>query len=62
VDRELVFIRAGFGARALPYARAWDLQRQLHAMRADAAIPDVCLLLEHQPVYTAGQPPILAPR
>jgi lipoyl(octanoyl) transferase len=55
VDRELVFIRAGFGDRALPYQQAWDLQRQLHARRVGAEIPDVCLLLEHQPVYTAGR-------
>jgi lipoyl(octanoyl) transferase len=55
VERDLVFIRAGFGGQALPYARAWDLQRRLHAQRVRAAIPDVCLLLEHQPVYTAGR-------
>jgi lipoyl(octanoyl) transferase len=55
VNRELVFVRAGFGGQALPYPLAWDLQRRLHAMRADSAIPDVCLLLEHQPVYTAGR-------
>ena len=55
MDRELVFIRAGFGDRALPYQQAWDLQRQLHARRVSAQIPDSCLLLEHQPVYTAGR-------
>jgi len=55
VDRELVFIRAGFGADALPYDRAWDLQRILHARRVHAEIPDTCLLLEHEPVYTAGR-------
>ncbi|HXP19099.1 MAG TPA: lipoyl(octanoyl) transferase LipB [Streptosporangiaceae bacterium] len=55
MDRELVFIRAGFGDRALPYQQAWDLQRELHARRAAAEIPDVCLLLEHQAVYTAGR-------
>lgn len=55
VDRELVFIRAGFGADAVPYEEALDLQRQLHARRASGQIPDACLLLEHQPVYTAGR-------
>jgi lipoyl(octanoyl) transferase len=55
VDRELVFIRAGFGAGALAYEEALDLQRQLHARRVSGQIPDTCLLLEHQPVYTAGK-------
>ncbi len=55
MDGELVFIRAGFGAAALDYERALDLQRELHQRRADDEIPDCCLLLEHQPVYTAGR-------
>jgi lipoyl(octanoyl) transferase len=55
VNRELVFVLAGFGDLALPYEQAWDLQRQLHARRVSGEIPDVCLLLEHQPVYTAGR-------
>jgi lipoyl(octanoyl) transferase len=55
VDRELIFIQAGFGASAISYTRALDLQRELHARRASDQIPDVCLLLEHQPVYTAGR-------
>ncbi|HEX2321636.1 MAG TPA: lipoyl(octanoyl) transferase LipB [Streptosporangiaceae bacterium] len=55
MDRELVFIRAGFGAAAVDYLRAWDLQRELHARRVAGEIPDACLLLEHPPVYTAGK-------
>jgi lipoyl(octanoyl) transferase len=55
VDRELVFIRAGFGVDAIGYEQAWQLQRELHARRAAAEIPDTCLLLEHPPVYTAGR-------
>jgi lipoyl(octanoyl) transferase len=55
VDRELVFVRAGFGAGAVGYEQAWQLQRELHALRAAAEIPDTCLLLEHPPVYTAGR-------
>jgi len=55
VDRELVFVRAGFGAGALPYDQALELQRLLHGLRASTQIPDTCLLLEHQPVYTAGR-------
>jgi len=54
-DAELIFVRAGFGAAAVPYAQAWDEQRSLHERRVSGAIPDCCLLLEHQPVYTAGK-------
>ena len=52
---ELVFAHAGFGAAAVPYLAAWDLQRRLHERRANGEIPDTCLLLEHEPVYTAGK-------
>src|SRR5579871_3471315 len=55
MDRDLVFVHAGFGAAAVGYEQAWDLQRDLHARRAAGEIPDVCLLLEHPPVYTAGR-------
>ncbi len=52
---ELVFLRAGFGPDAVPYEQALALQRHLHDLRASDQIPDSCLLLEHQPVYTAGR-------
>jgi lipoyl(octanoyl) transferase len=55
MDRELIFARAGFGADAVPYQQAWDLQRDLHDRRVCGEIPDCCLLLEHPPVYTAGK-------
>ena len=55
MNRELVFIRAGFGSDAVGYEAAWRLQRDLHARRAAGEIPDTCLLLEHLPVYTAGR-------
>jgi len=55
VHGELVFAHAGFGEAAVGYLDGWDLQRKLHDRRADGLIPDVCLLLEHQPVYTAGR-------
>ena len=55
MDGELIFARAGFGADAVPYPRAWDLQRALHERRSAGEIPDCCLLLEHPPVYTAGK-------
>src|SRR5215472_7034609 len=52
---ELVFAHAGFGAAAVPYPQGWDLQRLLHERRVSGEIPDTCLLLEHEPVYTAGK-------
>jgi len=55
VSGELIFARAGFGASAVPYLDGWRLQQKLHAQRADGKIPDTCLLLEHEPVYTAGR-------
>jgi lipoyl(octanoyl) transferase len=55
VNGELVFAHAGFGAEAVPYLAGWELQRRLHGRRAAGEIGDTCLLLEHQPVYTAGK-------
>jgi lipoyl(octanoyl) transferase len=55
LDSELIFARAGFGPEAIPYLRAWALQRTLHGRRVNREIPDSCLLLEHLPVYTAGK-------
>ncbi len=39
----------------MDYVAGWDLQRAVHGRRKDGLIPDSCLLLEHQPVYTAGK-------
>jgi lipoyl(octanoyl) transferase len=55
VDRDLVIARLGFGADAVPYTEALELQRQLHERRVRGEIPDTCLLLEHPAVYTAGK-------
>jgi lipoyl(octanoyl) transferase len=55
VDGELVFVHAGFGGNAIPYLSGWDLQRRLHEQRVSGAIGDTCLMLEHEPVYTAGK-------
>jgi lipoyl(octanoyl) transferase len=55
VTGDLVFAHAGFGAAAVPYLQGWELQRRLHEQRVADEIPDTCLLLEHQPVYTAGK-------
>jgi lipoyl(octanoyl) transferase len=39
----------------IDYRAAWDLQRTLAAQRADDAIPDQLLLLEHPAVLTLGR-------
>ena len=44
-------VRAG----RVPYLDAWERQRTLHARRVADEIPDTVLLLEHDPVYTAGK-------
>ena len=41
--------------RALDYELAWELQREIHALRVADDIPDTTLLLEHPAVYTAGK-------
>ena len=45
----------GFGADAVDYQSAWDLQRRVHADVAAGRAANTVLLLEHQPVYTAGR-------
>ncbi|HEY1012577.1 MAG TPA: lipoyl(octanoyl) transferase LipB [Herpetosiphonaceae bacterium] len=39
----------------VPYRDAWELQRELVALRAASEIPDTLLLLEHPPTYTIGR-------
>ena len=39
----------------LEYREALDLQLRLRAARAAGAVPDLLLLLEHDPVYTRGR-------
>ena len=38
----------------VPYLDGWALQRSLHADIVAGIRPDTLLLLEHEPVYTAG--------
>ena len=42
-------------AGVVPYVEAWDEQRRLHAAVAAGTEPGTVLLLEHEPVYTAGK-------
>jgi lipoyl(octanoyl) transferase len=39
----------------VPYAKAWELQKELVRLRRNGEIPDTLLLLEHPPVYTVGR-------
>ena len=39
----------------VPYDEGWRLQQRLHADVVDARAPDTVLLLQHEPVYTAGK-------
>ena len=41
--------------QAVPYAKAWGHQVQLHRGRVGGGRPDTVLLLEHRPVYTLGR-------
>ncbi|WP_129839456.1 lipoyl(octanoyl) transferase LipB [Streptomyces sp. RFCAC02] len=52
---ELRFVHLGFGTEAVEYHAGWQEQRRVHTARFADEIPDTCLLLEHQPVYTAGR-------
>jgi lipoyl(octanoyl) transferase len=47
----LLMVQAG----VVPYLDAWQRQRQVHAEVAAGTRPDTVLLLEHEPVYTAGK-------
>lgn len=47
-------IRAGLAPAYVPYAQGWQLQRRIHRRVADGVSPDTVVLLEHEPVYTAG--------
>ncbi len=48
---DLLLVRAG----RVPYLQAWEWQKSLHARRVDRQIPDTVLLVEHDPVFTAGK-------
>ncbi len=45
----------GLGTDLVPYDQAWALQRRLHQARVDGTGDDTVLLLEHEPVFTAGK-------
>src|SRR3954453_19106195 len=39
----------------VPYKQAWSMQRRAHDRRVAGRVSDLCLMLEHAPVYTAGK-------
>jgi lipoyl(octanoyl) transferase len=51
VSEKILVVRCGL----VPYEEARVAQRWLEEARQDGEIPDVLLLLEHQPVYTRGR-------
>ena len=50
--KRLAVVRMGVD---VPYEQAWTLQRRLHGRRVAGEITDLCLMVEHAPVYTAGK-------
>lgn len=51
----LDILNAGLSPALVPYHEGWELQRRVHADVADGTRPDTLILLEHEPVYTAGK-------
>jgi lipoyl(octanoyl) transferase len=47
--------RWGFGADAVEYTDGWARQQLRHDAVVAGTASDVCILLEHPPVYTAGR-------
>jgi lipoyl(octanoyl) transferase len=52
---ELHVLRLGLAPDFVPYEAAWAEQRRIHQRVVDGLDPDTVLLLEHEPVYTAGK-------
>ncbi|MHC2998905.1 lipoyl(octanoyl) transferase LipB [Microbacterium sp. HJ5] len=44
----------GLSPDFVPYLDGWAMQRRIHAEVVEGSRPDTMLLLEHEPVYTAG--------
>jgi lipoyl(octanoyl) transferase len=50
----LDILTPGFAPEFVPYHDGWALQRRVHAEVLAGERPDTLILLEHEPVYTAG--------
>lgn len=49
------FIELGLSPNFVGYEEAWEIQRKIHSEVAAGTRGNTVLLLEHQPVYTAGK-------
>jgi lipoyl(octanoyl) transferase len=49
------FLTAGLAPDFVDYDKAWEFQRAIHSEVASGARKDTVILLEHEPVYTAGK-------
>ncbi|GAB3616809.1 lipoyl(octanoyl) transferase LipB [Okibacterium endophyticum] len=47
-------LTAGFAPDLVPYDVGWALQRRVHRNVVSGSSPDTLILLEHEPVFTAG--------
>ena len=50
----LDILTPGLAPHYVPYQDGWELQRSIHADVVAGIRPDTLILLEHEPVYTAG--------
>lgn len=50
----LDIVHVGFAPACVPFGDAWELQRRIHEEVRSGDRPDTLLLLEHEPVFTAG--------
>ena len=50
----LEIVTPGFDPDFVPYQDGWALQRSIHSDVVAGTRPDTLVLLEHEPVYTAG--------
>ncbi|MFS0732809.1 lipoyl(octanoyl) transferase LipB [Microbacterium sp. 1P10UB] len=48
-------VDAGLAPATVPYDEGWALQRRIHGEVVRGERPDTLILLEHDPVYTAGR-------
>lgn len=46
---------AGLSPATVPYLDGWEMQRRIHREVVAGSRPDTLILLEHDPVYTAGK-------
>lgn len=53
--RVLEIVNAGLAPHYVPYLDGWAHQRRVHAEIVAGERPDTMILLEHEPVYTAGK-------